>query len=509
MMSRAAQKKKEFGDFQTSPGLAEATTRVLARLGLQPSAVIEPTCGQGAFVKAAAEAFPAASYIFGNDLNPAYIATAGQQTRGDDRVKLQCGDFFGTDWRNIIDQNMGPWLVIGNPPWVTNAELGALGSSNHPAKTNLHNHTGIEAITGKSNFDISEWMLLQYIEWLVARGGFIAVLCKTAVARKVLLTAWKKRAPIRNAWMFHFDAQVHFGAAAAACLFVLELQPGAVNQSCKVFDSFDVAVPSRTLGYHAGHLVSDADSFYRWQMLLGPEKTHVWRSGIKHDCSKILELTPDANGYRNGLGEIIALEDRYLFPLMKGSDVGNARSRHRKLLLTIQRSVGDDTASIRTDAPLTWRYLQQHASHFEKRASSIYRNKPQFSIFGVGPYSYSPWKVAICGLYKRLCFVCVGPVADKPVLFDDTVYFLPAASQQQAEFMVQLLASKPAAEFLGSMVSWDDKRPITADLLRRLNIRQLARVLGREPEYLRLAGFQPAPTQRQQEMSLWVQAGGI
>jgi hypothetical protein len=102
----------------------------------------------------------------------------------------------------------------------------------------------------------------------------------------------------------------------------------------------------------------------------------------------------------------------------------------------------------------------------------------------VGGYSFSPWKVAISGFYKRLSFVKVpSPAAGNPTVFDDTVYFLPCWSEQEADFLHAVLTSPPATEFYNSMIHWDEKRPITVDLLRRLNIEALAKELGRIDEY--------------------------
>ena len=50
----------EYGDFQTPLDLAREICTLLARQGLEPKVVMEPTCGTGAFLIAASEAFPAA-----------------------------------------------------------------------------------------------------------------------------------------------------------------------------------------------------------------------------------------------------------------------------------------------------------------------------------------------------------------------------------------------------------------------------------------------------------------
>ena len=51
-----------------------------------------------------------------------------------------------------------------------------MNGGNLPAKENFQNFRGIEALTGKSNFDISEWMLIQLVKALRGRSATIAML---------------------------------------------------------------------------------------------------------------------------------------------------------------------------------------------------------------------------------------------------------------------------------------------------------------------------------------------
>ena len=126
-----------------------------------------------------------------------------------------------------------------------------------------------------------------------------------------------------------------------------------------------------------------------------------------------------------------------------------------------------------------------HAHLLDGRKSSIYKNRPPFSIFGVGSYSFAPWKVAISGLYKRLDFVQVPPFQDRAVVLDDTCYFFPCRSEQECKLLHELVTSGPAREFLSAFVFWDAKRPITAQLLNLLDLWALARVLGKDDDATR------------------------
>ncbi len=152
--------------------------------------------------------------------------------------------------------------------------------------------------------------------------------------------------------------------------------------------------------------------------------------------------------------------------MLKSSEVAKGCSScNRRVMLVTQRRVGDDTRSIERQAPKTWAYLESHRDRLQKRASTIYRGRPEFSIFGVGDYSFAPWKVVISGFYKSLRFFAVGPVSGKPVVLDDTSYFLPCRSEKEAELLAALLNSPQAQAFYSAFVFWDGKRPITADLL--------------------------------------------
>ena len=139
--------KIEFGDFQTPRDLAGAVTTFLYDAGILPSAIIEPTCGHGSFAIAAHEAFPKARRIFAYDINDAYIAGLRKQVHDANGVHWHVArqDFFTYNWKEFFATLRGETLVLGNPPWVTNAALGVLKSDNLPAKTNFQNHVGFAA----------------------------------------------------------------------------------------------------------------------------------------------------------------------------------------------------------------------------------------------------------------------------------------------------------------------------------------------------------------------------
>jgi len=485
MASKKSKQVWEFGDFQTPQALASQALAVLSRLELKAKSVIEPTCGNGSFLLAAANAFPSARALVGLDVNADYLRELHRQCREEKlaTIKTIHADFFTFDWASLLNELEEPIAIIGNPPWVTSADLGMLGSSNLPQKSNFQGRKGIEALTGKSNFDISEWMLLKHVEWLQTKKGVLAMLCKTAVARKVLIHAWKTGQAISEASIHKIDALKHFDASVDACFFVVDCTGRAQSFDCDVYESLGDERPSHIIGYREGALIADVNLYEKRHGVLGRDKYYVWRSGIKHDCSKVMELEKEGVLFRNGAGEMVGLEEEYVYLLYKSSDISNGRLRCRKYVIVTQKTIGKDTAHISADAPKTWAYLVKNAEKLDRRGSTIYKKRPRFSIFGVGDYSFEPWKVAISGFYKNLSFKVLAPTNGRPAMVDDTVYFLACKSKDEGEFLSDILNSEPAHEALNSLIFWSDKRPITVEVLKRLNIRAVAEELSREHEY--------------------------
>ncbi len=471
--------KIEFGDFQTPPTLAGEVCGLLRRQGVEPETVLEPTCGIGAFLVAAAAAFPKAR-LAGWDINPAYVEQARlalSRAGAVSRAQIDASDFFAHDWDKELAATHGRVLVLGNLPWVTNAGVAAVNGSNLPAKRNLHGYRGMEARTGKSNFDISEWMLIRLVQALRGRSATVAMLCKTGTARKLLRFAWQNDGRVSQASLYRIDAKRHFDASVDACLLLVTTgQAGPAEAG--VFDDLSATSQSGLIGLAGQDLVSDLSTYRQWRRLEGV-CPYQWRSGVKHDCASVMELWRNADSsFRNKLGETVLLEPDYVFPLLKCSDLANGRVEPERFVLVTQRRVGQDTTGIATQAPRTWRYLESHRGRFDARKSSIYSGRVPFAVFGIGDYAFAPWKVAVSGLHRPPRFVMIGPVAGQPVLFDDTCYFLSFAEEAEARAVASVLNSDICQRFLASLTFTDAKRPVTVELLQRLNLGAIAEAAG-------------------------------
>ncbi len=463
--------KREYGDYQTPAGFAEKVCAYLKEYRrIQPSAVVEPTCGTGTFLKSSL-LFDAQEY-YGIEINPAYCDIC-KESICSDKVKIVNTDFFAFSSRELI-KNKGQILVIGNPPWVTNSTLSVLGSDNLPLKTNFKGMKGIDAITGASNFDICEYILLQLVHEYRDSDTVIAMLCKNSVARSVFKELKRNSIRFSSCDMLKFDAAKVFGISASACLLVLQLSEKGISPDvCNVYD-FDTPDTIKVqLRYDNGRVCGLSDSLTED---FDGRCCFEWRQGVKHDCSKVMELTRTNGIFLNGRKETVRIEEDIVFPLVKSS-MFKAPVIHSfsKYVLVTQKKIREETAHLERELPQTWAYLNSNIDLFQNRKSSIYRGAPPFSMFGVGSYSYSKYKVGVSGFYKQPLFSVLYSDDDKPVMTDDTSYFICFDKYDMAYAAMLMLNSEKVQKFIVSIAFLDAKRPYTKKVLERIDFDKITR----------------------------------
>lgn len=227
--------KKEFGDYQTPDFFARTVCNLLHdNLKLNPDVIIEPTSGLGNFISAALTAFPHVNSVYGLEINAGYCEACKKRI-DDNRVEIVNGNFFSYEIEKFISNR--ETLFIGNPPWATNSNL----NFNLPHKENFKRLSGTDAITGASNFDICEYIILKPIEKSVNKNVAIAMLCKTSVARNVLLEIDRNSRFIDSIKIYNFDSSKVFGISAAACLLFIKMS--TEENCCRVCNVYNIDSP--------------------------------------------------------------------------------------------------------------------------------------------------------------------------------------------------------------------------------------------------------------------------
>ena len=273
--------------------------------------------------------------------------------------------------------------------------------------------------------------------------------------------------PINALRQYEIDAKKEFGASVDASLFVC--QAGQPSKNCKVFDFYSLQY-KKTFGWVNQKFVSDIETYGKYSSIDGVCPFQWW-SGVKHDCQSVVELTKSKNGFYNTLGELVNIEEDYIYPYVKSSDIQkeNPTASNRYIIIT-QHKVNDNTEQLQHIAPLTYNYLLLHRDFFDKRKSAIYKNRSSFCMFGIGDYTFKPYKIVISSLYKHPHFSLLKPVKGKCVIPDDTCYQIGFDKEEDALAVLALLSNSVVKNFIESTSFNDSKRIITKELLMRIDL---------------------------------------
>lgn len=473
------EEKSEYGDYQTNLDLSDKVCKLLRADKTKPNIIFEPTFGKGNFIISALKNFNNVEKIFGIEIYKPYVQITKLKILDyllcnpsieKPKIRLFHANFFNFDIKKQIkikkDDNL---LIIGNPPWVTNTELSGIGSQNLPRKVNFKNHKGLDAMTGKGNFDIAEFISNTLFDNFSDNIGKFAFLVKNSVIKNILHRQTVNNYKIANLRKYKIDAKKEFNVSVNASLFYCKLNSKS-DRLCNEYD-FYTKEKIKTFGWLADKFVSNTETYSKYQDFDGICQ-YEWRQGMKHDASKIMELDKENDLYINKFNERIELEDDLVYGILKSSDLkGGVINKSRKYTIVTQKKIGQDTKYIKIQHPKTYNYLQSKLDLFNKRKSSIYKGKPAFSIFGIGDYSFKPYKIAISGLYKQLNFTLVKPDENnKTIMLDDTCYFIGFDDEIEAETIFEILQSKEITAFLSSLIFNDAKRSVTKDLLMRIDI---------------------------------------
>ncbi|MBC8487072.1 MAG: hypothetical protein H8D45_13670 [Bacteroidetes bacterium] len=474
--------RAEYGDFQTNSELANKVASRLKEQNVNPEIIIEPTCGKGNFIVASLNNFSHLKQVIGIEIYKPYVWESKfnildffltNPSFNKPKIEIFHYNVFDFDFKKLSKQIANSnLLIIGNPPWVTNSQLGSLNSNNLPKKANFKNQNGLDAITGKGNFDIAEYITLSLLEAFQSINGHLALLVKNTVIKNVVFDQKTKQYFIGSIQKHCIDSKKEFNVSVEASLFFCKLNANP-EYKCKEFNFYNKK-KYLNFGWVNSKFVSNNENYIHTQSIDGI-CPFEWRQGIKHDCSSVMELEKTNEHFVNKLNENVVIESDLVYGLLKSSDLKNTVINYtRKYTIVTQSKVGQETNYIKHKYPETFQYLFRHSSIFQLRKSSIYKGKPQFSIFGVGDYSFMPYKVAISGLYKTFHFTLVLPQNDKPVMLDDTCYFIGFEKIEYAVYAIILLNSPQSEEFLQSITFPDAKRVFTKDVLMRIDLHRLA-----------------------------------
>lgn len=393
---------------------------------------------------AAAVTFPRAS-LYGCEIQTKHFLEA---RRNLPLATLREANFFELDLERHFPLQGKP-LILANPPWVMADEIARGSFQNRPA---LYQATtappGLERILGSANFDIAEAVFFRCYAAYQHLEPVFAFLLKQTTARRILRYLWRHQLPGSRFQAIPINAKSIFKAQVEACVLMFE----AVGH-----EHYAEAAGKKVAMVH-GQMVEDYEAFLQYHHLLGPKRT-LWRSGVKHDAKTV--FVPSA---------LPNIEEDRVFPHLSGRQLFHGLAPSSIILSQLR--LGEPPTTLKS-LPKTWDYFMEHLAVLQKRKSRVFRGSHPFPIFGVGDYTFKPWKVAVASLYSKFRPKLVGPVDGKPVIFDDTIYFVAFDEEGEAKRFLSQAQRPEVAALLASLVPCGSKRSFTAQVLNRVQLEAL------------------------------------
>ena len=387
--------------------------------------------------------------------------------------------------------------LVGNPPWIT---WGDLPTTVRDAwregpvdRLGLSVREGAESLLGHANDDVSVPFLWTCIDRHLATGGSVSVVCKRGLMKGPAGRLFRegavderRLAPER---VHDFTHLAPFGddVNADAAIYTLradreptfpvpavawsrstdgeidgetdEQTEGGTDEETnsgtpevagetgtprrETFES--VATMRRRLAHQETGLTSvdpedPAGSWVRTdadRRALGECDVPI-RHGVKDDAAAVFGVDDD---------DLDRMEPDRVFPYLKSKHVvkfGLFGHDHR--LVPMDAAHEDNEAALRETCPETYAYLEDHRDRLAARSSSWLEKGTFYNVFGLGEYTWAPYKVVWCRLGFKPHFVVVSTVEDdllgeQPVVPGDHCMFVPTDDEQAAHFLCGLLNS--------------------------------------------------------------------
>lgn len=398
-------------------------------------------------------------------------------------------------------------FIVGNPPWIGWESLSPEFRKQTKSlwqRYGLFAHGGMETILGKGKKDVS--MLMSYVvtdRLLRSKGklGFVITQSafKTAGAadgfRRFQLGGSCQDAVKVKVVHDLSDLQIFEGASTRTCVFVWEKGKvthypvpyrvwqkiprsppihqdmrlaevtGTVRQLDFVAEPVNPQVPaSPWLTIHpallpiARRLVGRSHYKAYEGVNSGGANGVFWVEIVRQCSDGLLVVRNIIDGSRRAVPRVcVAIEPDLVYPLLRGCEVKrwcSQPSAHVILAQDVAARKGIATNVLQERFPKTFRYLKRFEPQLRARAAfrryyirnvagHLVETAPFYSMFNVGAYTFSPWKVVWHRMVAPVGAVVLGQQEGKPILPQETHAFVPTHSRQEAFYLAGMLNSQP------------------------------------------------------------------
>jgi hypothetical protein len=294
---------------------------------------------------------------------------------------------------------------------------------------------------------VDDMVALQPFEGASNRTAVMVLKKGEPTAYPVPYTLWRKKKGVR----FTYDSPLAQVLSATVRL----------NFAAEPVDPNDPTSPWLTAQPHAltaiYKVLGQSDYKAHEGVNTGGANAVYWVEVIDRRPDGLVLVRNLTQGAKVQVPEVVeAVEPDLLYPLLRGRDVQRWKAEPSACILMVQdpeKRRGYSEEWLQENYPRTYGYLKRFEEVLRKRAAfkryftrkdknnRIVETGPFYSMFGVGPYTFAPWKVVWPWISKGIRAAVVGFFGEKPVMPEHNTFLVACDVLEEALYICALLNS--------------------------------------------------------------------
>ena len=176
-----------------------------------------------------------------------------------------------------------------------------------------------------------------------------------------------------------------------------------------------------------------------------------WMTANGENINGLVKVTNLVECSKRSLSKITTgIEPELLYPLLRAGNVKRWYAKPNAQILITHEADSHLNAIpepvMKNHYPRAYTYLLQFEQYLRSRKTQVIQNLinrgPFYSLFGIGEYTFAPWKVAWTRIAKVEAVV-LGEENNKPVMPQETLTMVPCQTEEEAHYLAAAINSTP------------------------------------------------------------------